>query len=218
MATIAILIVAGGSGTRMGGETPKQFLPLAGEPLLMHTIRRFSEALPDAVRVVVLPGQHIARWEALCREYGFTIAHTVTHGGQTRFDSVRNGLKAAPPCQMIGVHDGVRPLIDKELIFRVLNVAEKSGAAIPVVPVTDSLREIPANRAVDRSRYVAVQTPQFFRSSLLIKAYERGNAGFTDDASVVESSGISVTLVPGEPNNIKVTTPVDLAVAEALLK
>ncbi len=214
----AIIVVAAGSGSRMGGETPKQFLPLAGKPLLMHTLGRLAEALPDAELIVVLPQAHIARWTALCEEQAFTLAHTVVAGGKTRFESVKNGLNAAVGCEMIGVHDGVRPMADRELILRVLSAAREFGAAIPAVPVTDSLREIPANRPVDRNHYAAVQTPQFFRAPLLIEAYGREDAGFTDDASVVEAAGTAVALVPGDPKNIKVTTPVDLAVAEVLLK
>ena len=212
-----IIIVAGGTGSRMGTQMPKQFLPLAGKPLLMHTIDRLAQALPQATLAVVLPGEQLVHWAALCEQYGFETPHTVVPGGKTRFESVKNGLKAVAGCRTIGVHDGVRPLVGKELILRVWQASLEARAAIPVIPVTDSLREIPVNRPVDRNHYVAVQTPQFFHGPLLVEAYERQDAGFTDDASVVEASGTAVTLVPGDPANIKITTPVDLAVAETLL-
>lgn len=226
----AIILVAGGSGSRMGGDTPKQFLPLAGKPLLMHTIERFANVLPGARLIVVLPADQRARWAALCEDYAFTIGHTVVAGGENRFQSVQNGLREAADCDEIGVHDGVRPLVDEPVIRRTLEAAQAFGAAIPVIPVTDSLREVsrcPAcedrsevvgSNPVDRSRFVAVQTPQFFRADLLLKAYEQDySPEFTDDASVVEAAGITVRLVPGDPANIKVTTPVDLLLAEKLV-
>ncbi len=217
---VGVIIVAGGSGSRMGGETPKQFLLLGTKPILMHTLARFAEALPDAKLVVVLPQAHIAHWTALCEKYGFTTPHTVVPGGATRFESVKNGLNAAADCDYIGVHDGVRPLVGKDLIFRVLEASQEFGAAIPAVPLSDSLREITSggSRPVDRDRFAAVQTPQFFRASLLIRAYEHPDTGFTDDASVVEASGTAVALVPGDPSNIKITTRFDLDFASALLK
>ncbi len=215
---VGVIIVAGGSGSRMGGETPKQFLLLGGKPILMHTVGRFAEALPESKLVVVLPQAHIAHWTALCEEHGFTTPHTVVPGGTTRFESVKNGLNAAADCDCIGVHDGVRPLVGKDLILSVLEASQEFGAAIPAVPLSDSLREITpgGSRPVDRDRFVAVQTPQFFRAPLLIRAYDRPDMGFTDDASVVEACGVAVALVPGEAANIKITTPADLAVAERL--
>lgn len=228
--SVGIIIVAGGTGSRMGGETPKQFLPLAGKPLLMHTIRRFAGALPDALLSVVLPEDRIVHWAALCEEHGFTLPHTVVSGGQTRFQSVKNGLDAVRDCDYIGVHDGVRPLVSAEVILRALEGAQEFGAAIPVTPLSDSLREVEycascqdlseviGSRPVDRNRFVAIQTPQFFRGSILTRAYEQDyTPEFTDDASVVEAAGCTVTLVPGDPANIKVTTPVDLAFAEIRL-
>lgn len=226
-----VLIVAGGSGVRMGSETPKQFLLLHGKPLLMHTIARFAEALPDAERVVVLPESQQPHWAALCEQYGFTLEHTVVPGGKTRFHSVKNGLQAVAGADYIGVHDGVRPLSDNALILRTLEAAQNYGAAIPVVPLTDSLREVVRcescqdrseiidSKPTDRHRFMAVQTPQFFRGEMLQGAYEQEfTERFTDDASVVESAGNTVTLVPGDPANIKVTTPIDLALAEVLIR
>jgi 2-C-methyl-D-erythritol 4-phosphate cytidylyltransferase len=230
---VGIIIVAGGSGRRMGSETPKQFLPLAGKPVLMRTIERLADALPEADRIVVLPAEQTDRWAELCEQYDFTVSHTVATGGATRFHSVRNGLEIAlaAGCEVIGVHDGVRPLVSKELIERVLDSAEECGAAIPVIPLSDSVREVDycdscqdlshvvSSRPVDRNRLVAIQTPQFFQATILQKSYQQAyNSGFTDDASVVESAGYTVTLTPGDPANIKITTPTDLAVAETLLR
>lgn len=226
-----VIIVAGGSGTRMGTEIPKQFLLLDGEPLLMHTIRRFQAAIPDIKIVLVLPESHLVHWAALCEEYGFHTEHWAVGGGETRFHSVKNGLEKASDCDYIGVHDGVRPLVSTEVVVHVLESAQKCGAAIPVVPLSDSLRELVHcdecqnvtqvidSNPVDRNRFVAVQTPQFFLASILRKAYEQEyRAGFTDDASVVESAGYTVTLVSGDHSNIKVTTPTDLALAGVLIK
>ena len=227
----AVILVAGGNGTRMGGETPKQFLLLGGMPLLMHTVRCFSEALPQVKMIVVLPEGQTTHWASLCEEYAFTIEHTVVSGGKTRFHSVKNGLEETADCDYIGVHDGVRPLAAQGLIVRVWEAAQNFGAAIPVIPLTDSIREVVYcdscqdkseiidSKPADRNRFAAVQTPQFFRQSILVKAYEQDySAHFTDDASVVEAAGYEVSLVPGDPANLKVTTPVDLALAEVLIK
>lgn len=219
-ARIAVIVVAGGSGTRMGSSLPKQFLPLGGVPVLMHTLRRFSDALADCRIVLVLPENHVAYWDRLCREHDFPVPHTVCTGGKTRFDSVRNGLACAGDVELVAVHDGVRPLVDPALIFRTVDAARKYGAAIPVVTPVDSLREVngAASRIVDRSRYRMVQTPQVFRADLLRCAYERPcDPAFTDDASVVEAYGAPVCLCEGSYSNIKITTPVDLAVAEVLI-
>jgi 2-C-methyl-D-erythritol 4-phosphate cytidylyltransferase len=227
----AVIIVAGGTGSRMGTETPKQFLLLTGKPLLMHTIERFADTLPGAGLIVVLPEDQQVHWAALCEQYDFTIEHTVVTGGKTRFHSVRNALPETKGYDYIGVHDGVRPLVTPQVIRRTLDAAQDFGAAIPVVPLQDSLREIIRcgecqdmseiidSKPADRNRFVAVQTPQFFRANLLLKTYEQDyTPGFTDDASVVESSGQTVTLVPGNAANIKVTTPVDLTIAGVLLE
>ena len=227
----AVIIVAGGSGSRMGTAISKQFLLLAGKPLLMHTLERFAEALPEAKLIVVLPFGLQTHWAGLSEKYRFAVQHVVVAGGATRFHSVLNGLRETDGFDYIGVHDGVRPLSRPEVIRRTLEAAQDRGAAIPVVSLSDSLREVMRcgecqgisemidSKPVDRSRFVAVQTPQFFRSATLKKAYEQEyTPEFTDDASVVEASGQAVVLVLGDPANIKVTTPVDLAIAETLIK
>ena len=215
-----IIIVAGGKGTRMGNAVPKQFMLLNGRPVLMHTIEKFRSALPDAHIVAVLPKEDTGRWAQLVKEFDFNIAHRVTTGGKNRFESVKNGIKSLPECDYIGVHDGVRPLVPEEVISRVLKDAVTGGAAIPVVKISDSLREVGSgnSRIVDRGKFVAVQTPQFFRSEILNSAYQTDfSDSFTDDASVVESQGHKITLSEGDTSNIKITTPVDLAIAEILI-
>ncbi len=219
----AIIIVAGGSGTRMSAAVPKQFLALGGKPLLMHTVERFSKTLPGARLIVVLPESQIAYWNALCEEHGFAVPVEVVTGGDSRFASVSNGLAKAGDAAFVGVHDGVRPLASRELILSVLAQAQLTGAAIPTVEVTDSLRQIfleEGSAVVDRNHYRAVQTPQFFEAGLLRQAYAAAGDGaaFTDDASVVEAFGHPVSLCPGDRRNLKVTTPEDLALAEIFLK
>ncbi len=222
MKQVAVIIVAGGKGERMGTTLPKQFLPLAGRPILMHTIERFAIALPGCRIVVVLPHDRQAFWQTLCAEHGFALTHRVCDGGATRFESVRNGLAEIGDAEVIAVHDGVRPLVSPELIRRVVEVAEQSGAAIPVVLPNDSLREMEpegGSRIVDRSRYRMVQTPQVFLRSVLLAAYRQPyNTAFTDDASVVEYAGGSITLCEGDYANIKITTPTDCLIAEAFMK
>lgn len=221
-----VVIVAGGSGSRMGASMPKQFLPLAGRPILVRTLERIAEALGDAPIVVVLPEAHIGLWRGICRHSGCGIVHTAVAGGATRFDSVAAGIDALPDgCDLIAVHDGVRPLLSAEMIRRGVECAAASGAAVPVVPMIDSIREIEpdeSSRAVDRSRLRAVQTPQIFDARLLREAYAAvaarlaDRAAATDDASVVEMYGHAVALYDGERRNIKITTPIDMALAEAL--
>lgn len=218
---IGLVIVAGGSGTRMGSALPKQFLPLAGCPVLGHTLRRFREALPGADLVVVLPAGEKGRWESLCEIHGIP-PHRVTEGGANRFFSVRNGLAALrPSCRWVGIHDGVRPLVSERVIRDCLDALSAHPAVIPAVPVTDSLRRVSqdGSRSVERSGYRAVQTPQFFERSRLFTAYQQDfNPLFTDDAAVAEAAGIPVFLTEGDPANLKITTPFDLAVAEAWLQ
>lgn len=247
MHTILTIVVAAGSGTRMGTELPKQFLPVDGEPIVMRTLRRLSEGIErfltggsqnvdETVRnfmnvdncvhklVLVLPETYITLWRELCRKHEFSLPHDIVAGGQTRFHSVKNGLAVSPEADIILVHDGVRPFVDDKVIADVIFAAQKHGAAVPVVPVVDSLRQLNGSGewsvAVDRSAYRAVQTPQGFRGELLREAYARPYDGrFTDDASVVELSGLGkVVLTDGSPANIKITTPADMAVAQILLK
>lgn len=213
------IIVAGGSGKRMGAAVPKQFLPLGGKPLLCRTIEAFHLFDPGMQLIVVLPGEQIGPWRELCAAHAFPIPHTVVPGGAERFHSVREGLERIRHNGLVAVHDGVRPLVSAELIGRCFAAAESHGAAIPVVPISSSVRQVDGagNRAMDRSLLRAVQTPQCFRAELVRKAFELPyDPTFTDEATLVERTGMAVHLVDGEERNIKVTTPVDLRLAEVL--
>ena len=217
-----ILIVAGGRGTRMGGPQPKQFLELAGRPVLMHTLEAFDRWDASARLIVVLPEDQIDTWKRLCEAHVFGRIHRVVAGGETRFHSVRNGLGAVASNGLIAVHDGVRPLVAPSVIAACFAAAADGGAAVPVVPVVESVREMDADgdsRPVDRTRLRVVQTPQVFRADVLRAAYCLPyDPRFTDDASVVEASGVAVRLVPGNRENIKLTTPMDLLLAEQLMR
>ena len=217
-------IVSGGSRTRFGAEVPKQFLELGGRPILMRTIEAFGENRDSSFDVIVtLPLGQMALWQQLCREYGFEVPHRVVAGGETRWHSVKNALDSIgdiTDVDVIAVHDGVRPLAGPDLIDRVLEAARRDGAAIPVVMLNDSVRRVDGNasHALDRSTLRAVQTPQAFDARLLEDAYSLPfETTFTDDASVVERYGHGVTLVEGDPMNLKITRPMDLALAEYLL-
>jgi len=215
------LILAGGKGLRMGVDLPKQFLLLAGKPVLMHTLEAFQKADPTTELILVLPAEHQVFWAELCAKHAFALKHQVATGGAVRFDSVRNGLKLIQEQGLIAVHDGVRPLVSPELINRCFAKALEKGAAIPVFELTESIRRIEGSRsyAEDRSRYRSVQTPQTFRSEMLRQAYEQPfQPVFTDDASVVEAAGYEIALVEGNRENIKITTPQDLLLAEQLVK
>lgn len=224
---VGIVVVAGGSGSRMGAAMPKQFLDIAGRPVLVRTIERMHAALPDSQIVVVLPEAHVELWQECYEKAKCKVKHSIALGGATRFDSVASGIAAlSDDCTLIAVHDGVRPMLSVEMIRRGVECAEKNGAAVPVIAVVDSIREVDqqgASHAVDRSRLRAVQTPQVFRADLLKKAYEAIGARLddrskaTDDASVVEMYGHAVALYEGEPQNLKLTTPTDLSVAEMIL-
>lgn len=226
MRTIAI-IVAGGSGTRFGAQLPKQFLELAGRPILMRTIEAFGESCETGDTsldvIVTLPADQMDLWKQLCEKYAFSLPHRVVAGGETRWHSVKNALAAVgdiADVDVIAVHDGVRPLATAGLIGRVLDAARRDGAAIPVVPLNDSVRQVAGDtsHALDRSSLRAVQTPQAFDARLLLDAYHQPfDPTFTDDASVVERAGHRVTLVDGDPVNLKITRPMDLALAEYLL-
>lgn len=220
MERIGVIIVAGGSGCRMGTARPKQFLLLDGRPVLAHAIDRFAQALPGAPIVVVLPEEHLAFWRNLTARFDVA-RHTSTAGGAQRFHSVSRGLAALPPgMELIAVHDGVRPLVSAALIRRTVDAAQKHGAAIPAIEPVDSFRMTTdeGSHPIDRRRLRAVQTPQVFRADLLHHAYETTyRSDFTDDASVVEHSGTTVFLCEGERRNLKITTPDDLLCAEVLL-
>ncbi|MCB0400865.1 MAG: 2-C-methyl-D-erythritol 4-phosphate cytidylyltransferase [Flavobacteriales bacterium] len=218
------IIVAGGKGERMGGSTPKQFLELNGKPVIMHTIEKFRTAFQDIKIILALPENQIDFWEELCSKYGFVnIPHHIVKGGETRFHSVKNALSLVKSAGIVGIHDGVRPLVSTTTITACYQEAAQHGNAIPVVDVVDSLRYVSkqegTNKAVARSCYKIVQTPQCFRSDLILKAYEQDyDPAFTDDASVVEQLGETIHLVEGNRDNIKITTQEDLILAEHFIK
>ena len=216
-----VIIVAGGSGRRMQSALPKQFMMLGGLPVVAHTINTFSEALPGAEIVVVLPEEHIPLWRNLAARFDIAV-HRCIAGGKERFHSVKNGLDAlSEEVEYVAVHDGVRALATKKMILRVQLAAEERGAAIPVTEVVDSYRRVDGSESyiVPRSELRIVQTPQTFSAALLRRAYEQPFSDkFTDDASVVEALGAKITLVEGERRNIKLTTPEDMLIAERLLE
>ena len=214
------IIVAGGSGKRLGGPVPKQFRTVKGRPVLMWTIEAFHKADPGMALVVVLSKEHFDIWKALCMGHRFFVPHEVVAGGQERWHSVKAGLAQVQDDGLVAVHDGVRPLVSSGLIERCFAAAHDKAAAIPVVPVVPSIRETTADgsRALDRSRLLAVQTPQCFHTDLLRKAFEQPyDPAFTDEATLVERLGVKVALVEGEENNIKVTTALDMQLMERLL-
>ena len=215
-----VIIVAGGHGSRMNSDIPKQFIEIKGQPVLMHTIERFYAYDNDISIILVLPENQIDYWEKLCEGKDFSIPHQITKGGETRFHSVKNGLILAENTNLIAVHDGVRPFVNIETIARCFDAAERQQAVIPVVDSVDSLRKVTdsGNEACNRSQYKLVQTPQMFNAELLQKAYEQEyDAVFTDDASVVEKLGYCIYLVEGNRENIKITTAFDLKLAECLV-
>jgi 2-C-methyl-D-erythritol 4-phosphate cytidylyltransferase len=216
------IIVAGGSGTRMISELPKQFIPLDGLPILMHTIKQFYNYNSNITIVLVLPAAQISTWKALCQTYHFDLPLEIVPGGETRFQSVKNGLAHIKNEHgLVAIHDGVRPLIRKEIIQKAFQSAEQYGSGIVAVNSKDSLRQLKgtSSEAVDRALFKCIQTPQCFNLSLLKKAFETEELPmFTDDATVFEHAGHTVTLVEGSYENIKITTPEDLIIAEALLK
>ena len=207
----AVIIVAGGKGLRMGGDIPKQFLPVGGKPILMRTIERFLQYDASMQVVLVLPESQQDYWRTLCDEYHFSQPYTLANGGETRFHSVKNGLAlVSPDATLIGVHDGVRPFVSLDTIRATYEEAARSEAVVPVVEVVETVRHLVDGKSVTvpRSDYRLVQTPQ---------VYEQPYTDFfTDDASVVERFGHPVTLVPGNRENIKITTPFDLTIAEAM--
>lgn len=219
------ILVAGGQGLRMGGDVPKQFLPLGGRPVLMHTIDRFREVFPDMHIIVVLPqGQH-DYWHDLCHRHHLEGGFLTAPGGDTRFHSVLNGLNAIPADVsegLVGVHDGVRPFVSRDTLRRCYDEAARSGTAVPVVPVVETLRHVSPDgesMTVPRGDYRLVQTPQVFSLALLRRAYRQPYAPqFTDDASVVEALGERITLVEGNRENIKLTTPADLLLAKGIME
>lgn len=215
-----VVIVAGGAGTRMKTDLPKQFLMLGKLPVLMHTIEQFFKYDSTLNIIVVLPQYQIEFWESLCNQHKYTTKHSVVSGGKTRYHSVQNGLALVPEKSLVAIHDGVRPLITKEVIGESYDFAEKNGSAIAAVPLKDSIRKFEETTTVakNRSDYLLIQTPQTFNSSLLKQAYKQTepNDKFTDDASVFEAVHGKVTLIIGDYKNLKITTPEDLIIAQAL--
>jgi 2-C-methyl-D-erythritol 4-phosphate cytidylyltransferase len=215
------IIVAGGSGTRMKQDIPKQFVRLQGIPVLMHTISVFYSYDPAMELIVALPPQYMDYWRELCAGCHFETEHRLVSGGLTRFDTVKNSLAAVQNKGLIAIHDGVRPLVSHATIDRCFALAAEKGSAIPCIPVNESMRiqNNDDNHPVDRAPYRLIQTPQVFRWEILKKAYEREYLPeFTDDAGVVEKAGFPVYLVEGNVENIKITNPSDLLIAGALMK
>ena len=214
-----IIIVAGGKGLRMGGDIPKQFLPVCGKPVLMRTLEAFH-AYDAAMRLIlVLPVSQQAYWKQLCEEYQFELVHEIADGGETRFHSVKNGLALVEEDGLVGVHDGVRPFVSQEVLTRCYEEAASLKAVIPVIGVVETVRHLTeeGSETVPRDQYKLVQTPQVFDVTLLRRAYQQEYTDlFTDDASVVEALGEKVYLVEGNRENIKLTTPFDLKLAELL--
>ena len=216
-----VIIVAGGKGLRMGTDIPKQFLPISGKPVLMRTLERFREYSANLNIILVLPKAQQAYWQELCKEYDFKVEYLLADGGETRFHSVQHGLALIPDDAegVVGVHDGVRPFPSIEVIRRCYEEAREKGAVIPVIPVVETVRHIKdgTSMTVPRDEYRLVQTPQTFNIQLLKAANRQPyNDNFTDDASVVETYGHPITLVDGNRENIKITTPYDLKIAESL--
>jgi len=216
-----VIIVAGGSGKRMGAEVPKQFLEVAGRTLLDHTLAAFHHYNPNINCVLVLPADHVEQWETIVAKNGCALQYQIAVGGEQRFHSVRNGLALLPSTGIVAIHDGVRPTVSQTTIANAFEQAKIHGAAVPVLPIVPSLRQVQntSSKAVDRTNFVEVQTPQCFQLEVLHKAYQQQYSPlFTDDASAVEASGHAIVLSKGNRENIKVTSPSDLPIVELFLK
>ena len=212
------LIVAGGKGERINADIPKQFLLLNNLPILMHTLNAFTDF---DKRILVLPQSQIENWKTLCGEYNFALKHMLVAGGINRFGSVKNGLRKVDEGSIVAIHDGVRPLISKNLTNKLIATTKKGIGVVPVVPVKDSLRKVDGNnsKAVSRSSLYKVQTPQCFFASTIKDAYKQNfSLFFTDDASVLESNGGKIIVILGEGENIKITTKEDLRIAEVFMQ
>ena len=212
------LIVAGGKGERMNADIPKQFLLLNDLPILMHTLNAFTDF---DKRILVLPQSQIENWKTLCGKYNFALKHMLVAGGINRFGSVKNGLRKVDEGSIVAIHDGVRPLISKNLTNKLIATTKKGIGVVPVVPVKDSLRKVDGNnsKAVSRSSLYKVQTPQCFFASTIKDAYKQNfSLFFTDDASVLESNGGKIIVILGEEKNIKITTKEDLRIAEVFMQ
>ena len=212
------LIVAGGKGERINADIPKQFLLLNDLPILMHTLNAFTDF---DKRILVLPQSQIENWKTLCGEYNFALKHMLVAGGINRFGSVKNGLRKVDEGSIVAIHDGVRPLISKNLTNKLIATTKKGIGVVPVVQVKDSLRKVDGNnsKAVSRSSLYKVQTPQCFFASTIKDAYKQNfSLFFTDDASVLESNGGKIIAILGEEKNIKITTKEDLRIAEVFMQ
>jgi len=218
MKTFTVIITAGGIGSRMGTTIPKQFLEISGKPLLFHTLERFHKFDPSAEILLTLPLDWQSFWDELIQQHTFSVPHHVVNGGEERYDSVRNAVMVAKG-HFIGIHDGVRPFVSNETLQRCWDTVQKSNAVIPVLQVKDSIRRLDAGKstAVERSLYRLVQTPQCFSKELLVQAYQIPyDSSITDDASLIEKTGKEIQLVDGNEENIKITTPLDLLLAEQI--
>ncbi len=205
----------------MNSEIPKQFLLLNGDPVLMRTIRVFHNYNPEMKLIIALPEEHIRYWEKLCKKHTFEISHQLVHGGETRHDTVKNAMAKIKPGSLVAIHDGVRPLVTIPLIRACFDTAAVLGNAIPVVELSESIRQLEGekNISADRSMFRLVQTPQVFQSEQLIDAFSQNEkTGFTDEASLVESAGHRIHLVRGLPENIKITTALDMCIASSFLE
>ncbi len=220
METYAI-ILAGGIGSRMESAIPKQFIPIAGKPVIMHTIQAFRDYNPKMEIIIALPDAHISLWKDLCNEFNFGVEHQISRGGRERFFSVKNALERVPDNSIVLIHDGVRPLVSSKTIDRVRERTIEKGNAIPYIESYDSLREIDGlkSSAVDRKKIIRIQTPQGFKSKDIKEAYNnKYQPSYTDDASVLESAGKTIELVLGNNRNIKITQPIDLVIVESLMQ
>lgn len=216
----SVVVVAGGSGTRMGTGIPKQFLVLGSQPVLMHTLEIFHRFDSQMQIILVLPESQVEYWKKLCSDHRFSLPHCIVFGGKTRFQSVRNGLEQVNDADLIGVHDGVRPFVSQETLMRCFEAAALYGNAIPVVSVHETLRQLKGENSVtvDRNMFRLVQTPQVFERNSFLHAYQVDESpAFTDDASVFENAGHSIHLVEGNRENIKITEPIDLWLGNAFL-
>lgn len=215
------LIVAGGSGSRMQSDIPKQFITIGNKPTLLHTLEAFHRYNPQMQIILVLPAEQIAHWKEARKTYNCQVPHAIVEGGNSRFQSVKNGLILVPPEAMVAIHDGVRPFVSQDTIKKGFATAAESGSAITSVPLKESIRRITAegNKAENRNEFCLIQTPQTFHAQLIKEAYRQPEREhFTDCASVAEAAGNRVTLISGSYENIKITTPEDLLLAETLLK
>lgn len=218
--SFSVIITAGGIGKRMGTEVPKQFLEVAGTPILMHTIQCFHKFDTNCQIIITLPQDWKSFWDELILKHSFKVPHVIVDGGIERYDSIKNALSICK-FDMIAVHDGVRPLVSQETIQRCLILANEKGSAIPTLPIKESVRKMEGDntKSVERKDYLTVQTPQFFNAQMLKNGYKIAfHTGITDDASLVEEAGYTVNITSGNEENIKITTPIDLKIVSLLIK